>query len=75
MPPVKAVKTRSVSRLTMDLDQGTYQRLQVALKNHNDARGKHDAFLHTTTLLRGMLGTWLYRSEHPRPPTTAWGRI
>lgn len=75
MAPVKAVTTRTVSRLTMDLDQGTYQRLQVALKNHNQARGKHDQFLHTTTLLRGMLGTWLYHSEHPRPPTSAWGRI
>lgn len=75
MPPVAAVKTRTVSRLTLDVDQGTYQRLQAALKNHNDGREKHDQFLHTTTLLRGLLGTWLYKAEHPRPAPSAWGRI
>jgi len=61
--PVKAVQWGTVSRITVDLSQGTYNRLAALMDAHNASRGPRDRHLTKAGLIRGMLGTWIHQHE------------
>lgn len=58
--PVKAVHSGTVMRLTVDLNQGTYQRLDELLNLHNTGRHDNEKHVSKAQLMRGLLGSWMY---------------